>query len=170
MKQFIQLGCYAEQGSEGTDWIGRNLLDVKYTWEWKWLMIRRVKNYYETMIDLEDNDKLAIFKDNSATEILWQGVIKKDTTSNSSYYYWISKLLTDFHRYGDIQPLRDRLARHGFETLEMEFGELLEICKVYFSQQTSNRKRCHWLQEGVDPDEWGRYFLDERCAYLERDE
>jgi hypothetical protein len=193
VKQFIQLEIYSETGTEGADWVGRNILDIKYSWVWRWPIIRRVKNYFdlqntkkywridlsvvkkywknyhETMIYLQDGEKLTIFKDYSATEILWQGIIKKDTSTNRHYFQWVQKLLNDFHRYGDIQPLRDSFAKYGFETAEMEFEELLEICKESFSQQISNGYWCHWVQEGVDQDIWGMYFLDERYAYLERD-
>jgi hypothetical protein len=198
MKQFIQLDMHSKTGTEteteGADWVGLNILDVKYIWEWRWPTIRRVKNYfdpsdtkkywrfdlsivkkywenyYETMIYLKDGDKLTIYKDYSAMEVLWQGVIKKDTTANQIYDHWVNKLCTEFQRYGDVQPLRYSLSKYGFETEKMEFADLLNICKQCFSQQTSNNYWCHWLQEGVDPDVWGRYFLDERYAYLERDE
>jgi hypothetical protein len=194
VKKFIQLEDYFETGCEGTYWIGCDYLAESYMWKWRWPTAQRISNYfdptdtkkywqvdlrivrryvsngYENMNFLEDGDKLTIFKDYSATEVLWQGVIKKETHTNKKYYSWISKYLIDFQRDGYVQPLRDALINYGFEVEGMEFEGLLDICKINFSQQISCNRWCHWLQDGVNPDVWGRYFLDRRYAYLERDE
>jgi hypothetical protein len=187
--QLIRLEAWFETGMEGTEWIGNDFLAEQYKWVWQLPSFKQVLTYpsfkkkwkfdprvlrkvylkpYETIVTLKDGDMLTIFEDYTATKVLWKGRISKDCGNDRVFYDWPTKLIAQYEIDFDIKPSQESLKKYGFRDDQIsDWNKINAIFKECFSQQSSNGLWCHWIQNGVNADIWGKYFIDNRYAYLE---
>ena len=126
-----KLEMFMEQGSEGA----------------RWCIYDTTKKGYDGLIVLEDGMKINIIGK-------WQGVIKKDRETNKFWFYKAKP-------YADEGKFREMLSVWGYDTMEMSNDECEELAKRNMRQQVAGGYWCHWVQEGVNPDTWAQWFMDE---------
>jgi hypothetical protein len=190
VKKFIRLKAYFETGMEGSEWIGYDFQSEEFNWVWKFPSIKKVTtwpslkkswkldlniirkvyiNTYERHLRLENGDLLTIFEDKEKTKVLWKGTICKDTETNREYYTWVAKIQKQYNSDSNIIPAQESLKKYGFQDEDIStWSKITNIFNECFSQQISNNLWCHWIQKGVLADIWGKYFIEERYAYIER--
>lgn len=126
-----RLEMYMEQGSEGAHWC---IYDT-------------TKTGYDGLINLYNGMKINI-------PGKWKGIIKQDTETNR---HWFHKAKP----YAEKGEYRKLLSAWGYNTIEMSNDQCEEVAKLNMKQQVALGYWCHWVQKGVDPDEWARWFIDE---------
>jgi hypothetical protein len=125
------LEMFIEQGSEGAHWC----------------IYDNSKSGYDGLIQLSEGMKINILG-------IWEGTIKRDTTSNRHWYEWCEEYLP-------TNDYRGMLERIGWNTKELSDARCKLYAWEYYSQQVAGGYYCHWLQEGVDADEWASWFINE---------
>lgn len=127
----VNLEAFFETGTEGTYW---SLYDP-------------TKTGYDGLIILEEGDKLII-------PGKWEGIIEKDRETNRKWYFWAAP----FAEKEDWKGLCEH-----FDTQwpkEWTIENYKEFAYSAYTQQVAGGLWVHWLQKGVDPDEWARWFCE----------
>ena len=125
------LDIFMEQGSEGAHWC----------------IYDNTKSGYYGLIDLHDGMVIDILG-------VWCGIIKRDTKSNRHWFRWCDDFLIN-------EDYRGILESRGWDTREMSNAYCKQVAWEHFTQQVAGGYHCHWIQEGVDPDEWASWFINE---------
>jgi hypothetical protein len=140
VKKFIKLNDWFETGMEGTDWIGYDFLGEEFKWVLKFPWFRQVISF-------------------PSMKKSWKpdfSILKKEYTKSNYDNIIILKdgdKLTIFKDYSSTEILWKGV-----------------ISKERGNRLSSNNRWCHWIQKGVPADTWGKYFIEERYAYIERGE
>ena len=155
--------AFCETGTEGTHWC----------------LYDNTKNGYSGLVDIEEGDYLTILTPDG-TQIVWQGIIEKDTSTNRIVYPYYSRFLNEpcpeeFKKHlikinGLNSMPYEKLPQHCRELkdhiLTMTTSDCEKYIYKYHSQQLVRGLWVHWLQKDVYPDIWANYFLIPHKALL----
>lgn len=114
----------------------------------EWVAIDNTKQGYHQLITLNDGDYLDITS-------VWKGYIKRDLVINKNS---IRELLL-------TNTCRDILNLWEWNTTELSDAECKELISYKKDRQTINGYVCNWLQHGVEPSLWLKWFERELPAY-----
>lgn len=127
----VKLEMFFEQGMEGVEWIAYDT----------------TKTGYEGIIDLKDGDRLIIPN-------VWEGIIKQNCLISRQFRFHARDL-------AEKGLFRVLMSERGIDTRELSDLECQKYCYEYYTQQRAAGYWCHWLQDGVEPDTWAQWFLEE---------
>jgi hypothetical protein len=131
----VQLQIYWEQGMEGVEWAAHD----------------NTKKGWEGFISLNDGDYLEIPN-------LWKGVIIHDT----EIYKTFPNIIKTRVKNGEY---RDILNSYGWATKSLSDNRCKSYVYSNYEKQVIEGYTCLWLQKGVDPKLWVKWFEDELEAY-----
>ena len=171
MTQSVLLETYWEEGVEEVYWAVEDLAPMGEG-------LRRsprtgrpqiyYRNPYAGLIMLEAGHELTIYADYAENQILWQGTVQPETRTNRHLLPWISPYFNESQtELLDLVGCQTALRYYGFGLdRTATAAQCRRLAQTYCTRQLAAGLACHWLQKGVDPDEWADWFSRKLPATL----